>query len=81
MKAIVNSIVIRAIVPFLLILLIFFVAGCHMVENAEDWVDLGLLWATRNVGAHSHVGYGDYFAWGETSPQKSMTGMLLNYRY
>ncbi len=52
-----------------------------MVENAEDWVDLGLLWATRNVGAHSHVGYGDYFAWGETSPQKSMTGMLLNYRY
>lgn len=52
-----------------------------MVENDEDWVDLGLLWATRNVGTHSHVGYGDYFAWGETSPQKSMTGMLLNYRY
>lgn len=56
-----------------------------MVENDEDLVDFclpsGLLWATRNVGAHSHVGYGDYFAWGETSPQKSKTGMLLNYRY
>ena len=35
-------------------------------------VDLGLpsgtLWADRNVGAVSPEAYGDYFAWGETSP-------------
>lgn len=38
-----------------------------------DWVDLGLpsglLWATRNVGATSPEDYGDYFAWGETTPK------------
>lgn len=36
-------------------------------------VDLGLpsgtLWADRNVGADSPEAYGDYFAWGETSPK------------
>ena len=36
------------------------------------WVDLGLpsglLWATCNVGATSPEEYGDYFAWGETTP-------------
>ena len=39
----------------------------------SDWVDLGLpsgtLWATRNIGAASPEDYGDYFAWGETSPK------------
>ena len=42
-------------------------------ENHE-WVDLGLpsgtLWATMNVGASSPEGYGDFFAWGETVPNK-----------
>lgn len=37
-------------------------------------VDLGLpsgtLWADRNVGADSPEDYGDYFAWGETSPKE-----------
>lgn len=41
--------------------------------ETNDWVDLGLpsglLWATRNVGASSPTDYGDYFAWGETSPK------------
>ena len=34
-------------------------------------VDLGLSvkWATMNVGANSPEEYGDYFAWGETSPK------------
>ena len=36
-------------------------------------VDLGLpsgtLWADRNIGANCPEGYGDYFAWGETSPK------------
>ena len=42
------------------------------VDNHE-WVDLGLpsgtLWATMNVGANSPEEYGDYFAWGETTPK------------
>ena len=38
-------------------------------ENGHEYVDLGLSvkWATCNVGATSPEGYGDYFAWGETS--------------
>lgn len=37
--------------------------------NGHEWVDLGLSvkWATCNVGATTPEGYGDYFAWGETS--------------
>ena len=42
-------------------------------ENGHEWVDLGLLsglkWATCNIGASAPEGYGDYFAWGETSPK------------
>ncbi len=40
-------------------------------ENGYGWVDLGLSvkWATCNVGADSPEEYGDYFAWGETSPK------------
>ena len=41
------------------------------------FVDLGLqsgtLWATRNVGADNPWDYGDYFAWGETSPKTAYT--------
>lgn len=52
-------------------------------NSTGDWVDLGLpsglLWATRNVGATSPTDYGDYFAWGETSP-KSVYGWST-YRY
>ena len=35
----------------------------------HEWVDLGLSvkWATCNVGASSPTGYGNYYAWGETS--------------
>ncbi len=43
----------------------------------HEFVDLGLpsgtLWATCNVGANFPEEYGDYFAWGETTP-KSMYG-------
>ena len=43
-------------------------------EDEGDWVDLGLpsgtIWATRNVGASSPEDYGDYFAWGETTPKE-----------
>ena len=40
----------------------------------HEWVDLGLpsglKWATCNIGASSPEEYGDYFAWGETSPKE-----------
>ena len=43
--------------------------------NHPHAVDLGLSvkWACCNVGANSPEGYGDYFAWGETSPKSSYT--------
>lgn len=54
-----------------------FVTSCEKNDDgsltSDDWVDLGLpsglLWATRNVGASSPEDYGDYFAWGETTPK------------
>ncbi len=43
----------------------------------HEFVDLGLpsglKWATCNVGASSPEDYGDYFAWGETSPKAEYT--------
>jgi len=49
--------------------------------NGHDYVDLGLsvYWATCNVGATTPEGYGDYFAWGETSPKYTYT--WANYKY
>lgn len=55
------------------------------VPTTEDheWVDLGLpsgtLWATRNIGATNPEGYGDHFAWGETSPKDSY--QWSNYKW
>ncbi|MGM9746479.1 MAG: AarF/UbiB family protein [Paludibacteraceae bacterium] len=44
--------------------------GTH---NGHTWVDLGLpsglKWATCNVGATTPEGYGNYYAWGETTPK------------
>ena len=57
--------------------------GCNVPEG--DWVDLGLpsglLWATRNVGASSPEGYGDYFAWGETQPKSVYNWDTYRYGY
>ncbi len=43
--------------------------------DGRDYVDLGLpsgtLWATCNVGASKPEEYGDYFAWGETTPKST----------
>ena len=48
-----------------------------------DWVDLGLpsglLWATCNLGADSPEGYGDYYAWGETTTKSTYN--WSTYRY
>lgn len=46
-------------------------------EDTHEYVDLGLpsgtQWATRNVGASAPEDYGDYFAWGETTPKEEYT--------
>ena len=51
--------------------------------NGHEYVDLGLpsgtKWATCNVGSSTPEGYGDYFAWGETSIKTKYN--LENYRY
>ena len=43
------------------------------VKEDPDWVELGLpsgtQWATCNVGANVPKEYGNYFAWGETTPK------------
>ena len=43
-------------------------------SSVDEYVDLGLgsgtLWATHNLGATNPEDYGDYFAWGETVPNK-----------
>lgn len=45
------------------------------IADGHEWVDLGLpsgtKWATMNVGANSPEDYGDYFAWGETTPKST----------
>jgi len=42
-------------------------------NSSVVWVDLGLpsglLWADRNVGASTPEDYGNYYAWGETTPK------------
>ena len=44
-------------------------------DNGHKYVDLdlpsGTLWATCNVGASKPEEYGDYFAWGETTPKST----------
>ncbi len=44
-------------------------------NNGHIWVDLGLpsgmLWATCNVGATAPLGYGNYYAWGETTTKET----------
>ncbi len=48
-----------------------------------DYVDLGLpsgiRWATYNVGATKPIEYGDYFAWGETSPKEDYNAEDYNW--
>lgn len=48
-------------------------SGGENNNNSHEYVDLGLpsgkKWATCNVGADKPEDYGDYFAWGETSPK------------
>ena len=51
--------------------------------NGHEWVDLGLpsglMWATCNVGSETPEGYGDYFAWGETTPKEVYNSSTYTY--
>ena len=51
--------------------------------GGHAWVNLGLpsgtLWATCNVGANSPEEYGDYFAWGETTPKSNYSWSTYKY--
>ena len=63
-----------------------YTATCTVTVSYSDtgnheYVDMGegQLWATCNVGADNPWDYGDYFAWGETTPKSEYT--WSNYRY
>ena len=45
------------------------------IINGHAYIDMGLSvkWATCNVGANSPSDYGNYYAWGETSPKSTYT--------
>lgn len=51
--------------------------------NGHEWVDLGLpsgtLWATCNIGASKPEGYGNYYAWGETSTKSTYNWGTYKY--
>lgn len=51
------------------------------IINGHKYVDLGLSvkWATCNVGATRPSEYGNYYAWGETSPKAEY--LWENYKY
>ena len=51
--------------------------------NGHEYVDLGLpsgtLWATCNIGASNPEGYGNYYAWGETSTKSTYSWDTYKY--
>lgn len=59
--------------------------GRVFAQDTHEYVDLGLpsgtLWATCNVGATTPEGYGDYFAWGETTPKVKYYWTTYKYSY
>ena len=52
-------------------------------HSFHEYVDLGLpsglLWATCNVGAETPDDYGDYIAWGETTPKTTYNWSTYQY--
>ncbi|MBP5338131.1 MAG: hypothetical protein J6Z14_02340 [Prevotella sp.] len=54
-------------------------------ENHPHAIDLGLpsgtKWACCNVGASTPEGYGNYYAWGETSPKSVYNWATYKYGY
>lgn len=69
-------------------------AGCKKTEidtksdgivSGHNYVDLGLpsgiLWASCNIGALVPEGYGNYYAWGETTPQRNNAYNENSYKF
>lgn len=50
--------------------------GVNSDDETHDYIDLalpsGILWAKANLGANRPEDTGDYYAWGETIPNKSL---------
>lgn len=85
---------VKAISAIMLMAVVLFAARCTPEDdpnngdgigtyNGHDYVDLGLpsgtMWATCNVGATIPEGYGDYFAWGETSIKTTYNWSTYKY--
>ena len=80
---------IKTIAALMLVIGLVCTAGCkkHNTGNGtykgHDYIDLGLpsgtMWATCNVGAESPDQYGDYFAWGETTPKDNYNWSTYKY--
>ena len=55
----------------------------QFVGGVYEYVDLGLpsglKWAKCNIGAEKETDFGDYFMWGETTPDTNYT--WVNYKY
>lgn len=79
----------KAIAATMLMTALLLAAGCKKdnggngTYNGHDYIDLGLssgtLWATCNVGADNPEDYGDYFAWGETTPKTTYNWSTYMY--
>lgn len=63
------------------VLSVLYMCSYAQTPDSSQAVDLGLSvkWAGYNIGAVSPEAYGDYFAWGETSPKEVYD--LDTYRY
>ena len=85
----------KAVAAIMLFGTVLYISGCKEPEpivipftvsgsnGGHDYVDLGLpsgtLWATCNIGAGTPEGYGDYFAWGDTSPKTTYNWTSYQY--
>ena len=80
---------IKTIATVILAITLVCAAGCKKQNSdngtykGHDYIDLGLpsgtMWATCNVGAESPDQYGDYFAWGETTPKDTYNWSTYKY--
>lgn len=52
-----------------------------LVHDGYEYVDMGLsvMWASYNVGAKKPNGYGNYYAWGETTTKQKYDWSTLKY--
>ena len=58
---------------------VYFSGTAHLNDYVDLGLPSGLLWATCNVGANAPEEYGDYFAWGETTPKDTYDWSTYQY--